>query len=291
MQTTEITIQPASEVPLHELVRALNLAYADYYVHISHTVDSFRSLTNRESVRLDASAVAMSGQRIIGMGLLAVREDRGWIGGVGVLPRHRHQGVGRIVMQSLIEQGQRLGLSTVQLEVISQNTNAHRLYESLGFVTVRELLVLYRPSGADVPPLTHESLGLTLRRMPAYSALDALPALIREQRPWQRQTSGLRQMVDILDGLGAWDASGQQVGAAVYRADSGQVGIMDIAATSPEVGEAILAHILNRGQWNDVSYVNVPDHDIVLPALLNHGFQENLRQYEMVLNLNSKDTL
>src|SRR5688572_8258724 len=172
MQTSEIVIQPASEVPLHELVRALNLAYADYYVHISHTVDSFRSLTTRESVRLDGSVAAMSGQRIIGMGLLAVREDRGWIGGVGVLPRHRHQGVGRIVMHSLIEQGQRLGLSTLQLEVIRQNTNAYALYESLDFEAVRELLVMYRPYGIEPPPLTHEALGLTLRRIPAYAALD-----------------------------------------------------------------------------------------------------------------------
>lgn len=290
MQTSEIVTQPASEVPLHELVRALNLAYADYYVHISHTVDSFRSLTNREGVLLDASVVAISDQRIIGMGLLAVRQDRGWIGGVGVLSNHRHQGIGRMVMQSLIEQAQHLGLTTLQLEVIRQNTNAYHLYQRLGFGTVRELLVMHRPNSIEPPPLTQNSLALSVRRMPAYAALEALPALIHETRPWQRQISGLRQMVDALEGVGVWDAADQQVGAAVYRAEGG-VSIMDLAAASPEAGEAMLVHILNRHKWSDVYYVNVPAQDLIMPALLNHGFQENLGQYEMFLNLTTKDAL
>src|SRR5690242_15726805 len=98
METGEVLMQPASEVPAAEFVRALNLAYADYYVPISLTPITFERLVSRESVDLDSSVAAVDGhQHVVGMALLAVRQKRGWIGGVGVLPQYRHQGIGRIM--------------------------------------------------------------------------------------------------------------------------------------------------------------------------------------------------
>jgi hypothetical protein len=216
---------------------------------------------------------------------LAVREDRGWIGGVGVVPRYRGQGVGRMVMQSLIDSARHVQLATVQLEVIRDNTIAYDLYASLGFEPLRELLVFYRPHILEAPPLNPDALGINLRRVPSYSALDALPKLISLRRPWQREIAGLRQMTDQLEALSAWDASNELVGAAVYRAEGGQVGIMDIAYATLPIGEALLAQILNRGKWNDVSYVNVPSDEPLLPAIIENGFQETLGQYEMLLSL------
>jgi ribosomal protein S18 acetylase RimI-like enzyme len=50
-----------------------------------------------------------------------------------VLPAHRGQGVGRRLMEAVLEAARRAGCSGVTLEVRSDNAVAQRLYRSLGF--------------------------------------------------------------------------------------------------------------------------------------------------------------
>lgn len=285
MQTREITIQPASDVPLPELVRALNLAYSDYYVPISHTPASFEKLVAYESIRLSSSAAAMTGSTVIGMGLLGVRGSRGWIGGVGVVPQYRTQGIGRMVMEFLIRQGRALDLQRLQLEVITQNITAHRLYLSLGFEDQRKLLVLYRTGYQPVPAPPDEAADLTIRRADPAAAINALTSLIDIPRPWQREAEGIRPMADRLRAAAARDASEALVGLAVFRVDGSQASIRDIASATPGVGEALLAYLLHTSRDSHVSYVNVGEDEPLVPALMRYSFSETLSQYEMFLPL------
>ena len=62
-----------------------------------------------------------------------------------MIPNKRQGGVGRGLMNTLIANSRALGANTVVLEVIKNNIPAQRLFESLGFQPVRELLVIRRP--------------------------------------------------------------------------------------------------------------------------------------------------
>jgi ribosomal protein S18 acetylase RimI-like enzyme len=282
MQSREIVIQPASEVPPDAFTHALNLAYTDYYVPISLTPASFERLVERESVDLSASAAALEGHRIVGVGMLGVRGDRGWIGGLGVIPQSRRHGVGRLLMEHLIAQAHRLNLSTLRLEVIDENTRAYLLYESLGFQTIRRLLVLIRYGD---PALREDTSPFTVKRIAVGAGLDALPALIHSPRAWQREIAALEVMESSLNALGVWDEAHNLIGVTLYRMDAGQVGIMDLASTTSEAGEALLLQILKEGRGDSISYVNVPDDHPLLPVFYKYEFIENLSQYEMVLDL------
>jgi len=288
MQTGEALIQPVSEVPKSQFVRALNLAYADYYVPISLTQNSFEKLVIRESVKLDSSAVALDHTQVIGMGLLGVRGERGWIGGVGVLPQHRHQGIGRSMMSYLIDQAHQLGLKTLQLEVITANHVAYELYASLGFKTTRKLLVLFRSAHGRLPSGHNRAAGITIKRIAPGAALEALDDLITQRRPWQRERTALEFWGDELVAVGAWNPTGDLVGAALYRSEPGQIGIMDIAGHTPDVDSALLHHLLNTSRGDHVSYVNVADNDPLIPVLNRSDFTLTLDQYEMVLPLTSE---
>jgi ribosomal protein S18 acetylase RimI-like enzyme len=285
MQSREIVIQPASEVPADAFTYALNLAYTDYYVPISLTPSSFERLVERESVDLSASAAALEGHRIVGVGMLGVRDDRGWIGGLGVIPQSRKHGVGRLLMEHLIAQARRLNLSTLKLEVIVENTRAFVLYQSLGFQTIRKLLVLIRYG--DPSPRVDTS-SLTVKPMAVGAALDALPGFIHSPRAWQREIPALEAMGSSLNALGVWGSDNRLLGVTLVRMDAGQVGIMDLASTTVEAGEALLLRILREGRGDSVSYVNVPDDHPLLPVLYQYEFIENLSQYEMVLDLTSE---
>jgi RimJ/RimL family protein N-acetyltransferase len=51
-----------------------------------------------------------------------------------VSPRHRARGVGRRLLQDVVDRGRRVpGLERLRLTVISDNVPARRFYESLGF--------------------------------------------------------------------------------------------------------------------------------------------------------------
>lgn len=60
---------------------------------------------------------------------------KAWIWGMFVVPEQRGQGVGRKLLQSLLDEAKQVeGLEQVHLTVITANEGARRLYENLGFV-------------------------------------------------------------------------------------------------------------------------------------------------------------
>jgi len=104
-----------------------------------------------------------------GLANLAIRGDRGWIGGIAVVPEQRRGGVGRALMEAVLE----LAPSTVLLEVIEANEPAIKLYESLGFEKTR-VLEVWRVEADEVPAerAARSTLGQT-------------------DLPWQREDASL----------------------------------------------------------------------------------------------------
>jgi ribosomal protein S18 acetylase RimI-like enzyme len=285
MSTSTITIQPVSTVRRSAFVRAVNAAYEGYYVPIVLTPRSFGELVQRESVALSRSAAALDGGQVVGMGLLGVRGTRGWIGGMGVIPAYRRQGIARRVMEYLIRQGEEAGLGRLQLEVIVENAPAYHLYQTLGFQVERRLLVLVREEAP--PPPAPDGAGLIVKPAAASRLLSRLPALIDAPRPWQREADSIRALGRDLQGIAAFRSGTQPpVGVCLYHAERYHLGLLDAAADSPEAGHALLAHLLAVFPRARMSYLNIAEGDPLLPLLRGLGFRQTLSQYEMTLPVN-----
>lgn len=65
-------------------------------------------------------------------GLMAVLEE-GQITNVAVKKEYRHMGIGFCMMQTLLLEGQKMGLTAFTLEVRESNHSARSLYKKLGF--------------------------------------------------------------------------------------------------------------------------------------------------------------
>lgn len=286
MAEPQVTLLPASEVDYHALLSAINSAYRDYFIPIQLTPDSFSELVRRESVLLEASQAAISGGRVVGMGLLGVRGRRGWIGGMGVIPSFRRRGIARLIMQALLSRACQLGLETLQLEVITRNQAAFSLYKSVGFHTRRRLSVL---SGrmADLkgaPDMAAHDV--TISSEPPADLLDALLEIPAPEPPWQRESAAHRAMLPQLKGLAARQGwRGRIVGICLYRDNGYYKDVAELAAMTPKTGAGLAAHLLRKHPSASFSYLNVPEEDPLLPILLGIGFQEVLAQFEMVLQL------
>jgi len=290
MPKSDIVLQSLDQVPEEALVQALNAAYSDYFVPIYLTVSAFRSLVRREDIRLERSLAALAGGSVVGMGLLAVRGPRAWIGGLGVVPEFRRRGVGRLIMNGLTGQARAAGCRQVQLEVITRNERAINLYRSLGFEQLRRLSVLNAHASGDGHPEPSRS-GPALRVDEAGAArlLDALPGLRTSTPSWQHEIASIREVIDRVDGLAARDPQGGLQGVCLYSGDEMQAGLLSLAGRSPEVGAALLAALRQRLPDAHLAYLNVPEDDPMLPLLLASGFEETLAQFEMALALSQEN--
>ena len=269
---------------MSDLALTLNRAYADYYVPVSTTPESFAQLVERESIKLDASVIAVRPKgNLAGLGLLAQRGIRGWIGGLGVIPKWRRRGLGREMMNYLIAQARDHGIERLQLEVITQNTPAHDLYVDLGFETERKLLVLFCADAMPVP----NNADITVRPLQAEAGLDILADLGTMPRPWQRERPALAASLEQVEALAAYSVGDDApIGILLtIDAEDNRFRVMDFAAESAEAGEALLTALVNRYPKANMSYVNVLQNDPMAPVLDRFGFAETLAQWEMFYTL------
>jgi len=140
-----IGLIPASAFSYQELTDAYNHTRVDYLVPMPMNVNKLREYVKYYDVDMDASAVAVNGQEILGLAMLGVREGRAWITRLGIIQRRRRQGAGQTLVTHLIEQARRYNTDYIVIEVIENNVPARNLFVKNGFTQTRQLLVLRRP--------------------------------------------------------------------------------------------------------------------------------------------------
>ncbi|MEW6579403.1 MAG: GNAT family N-acetyltransferase [Chloroflexota bacterium] len=280
----QISYYPVCQVDFDQFTNAFNRAYSDYFTPIIMTPGSFRALIRQDDLDLDASVAALADHDIIGTGMLGLRQDEAWIGGMGVVPEWRRRGIGQRMMEHLLEQAQARGACEVRLEVIEANEAARRLYERLGFVPIRRLLVLERPPGNASPAPT----GYTIRTWPAADLLQYFPAFHDTANCWQRDIRSLQHRADMVRG---WAALREEtvVGYGLGWSYRHEIRLVDLATHPDEdraaVAAAILAH-LHRMQPEAFGHsYNIAEDDPALAGYFSSGYAMSLRQHEMRLSL------
>jgi GNAT superfamily N-acetyltransferase len=229
----------ADTLSLAELAELFTRGYEGYYLPIRVDEPTMRFMVETWDIDLGRSRVAPG----VGVCNLGVRGDRGWIGGLGVVPGARRGGVGRALMEAVLA----VAPPVVTLEVLEQNEPARRLYESLGFEPTRMLEVWSLPE------------------QPAVEARSAAPApLGQDGLPWQREDASLPPGYERVEVDG---------GAMLYRGGT----ILQLRAVDEDSAAALLA----RG--TALHYVNVPEGDVAIAALERLGGKRTARQLELRL--------
>ena len=243
-------IVPADGFGHARLAELFTAGYEGYFVPMHVDEATFAFMVDAWDVDLARSRVALDGDEPVGVVNLGVRGDRGWIGGLGVVPHARRRGVGRALMDAVLEAGPPL----VTLEVLEQNEPALRLYESLGFRRLRLL---------EIWSLTAEA--------PAADARIAEPRPLGQAGlPWQRADESLPAEYERLEVDG---------GAALVRVSGPRVSVLQLAAASEDAAAVLLAAARARGE--SLHYVNVPEGDPASAALRRLGGSLDLRQLEL----------
>ena len=99
------------------------------------TDDDWQRRAEHCSSPTSAGWLAMEGARACGIvrGEIDEEDPDVWVESMWVDPAHRRAGIGRMLVEQVLDWARRRGVRGAKLEVTSDNEPAIRLYESLGF--------------------------------------------------------------------------------------------------------------------------------------------------------------
>ncbi|HEX6384677.1 MAG TPA: GNAT family N-acetyltransferase [Anaerolineae bacterium] len=270
---------PASRFTFEELTEAYNHTRVDYLVPMPMNVARLREYARVYDVDMESSCVAVDGDTMLGLGMLGVRQKRGWITRLGVLPSGRRQGIGTTITARLLEQAASRGVDTVWLEVIKGNLPALNLFDKFSFQATRQLIVARRPPDPDV----EDNLLQKVKRVTSLNHEDAIVLLShRQSRPnWLNETESMQNVrnlsalvVETHDGGRGW---------VTYHAGLLQLTRIVVEVTMGDPGDVTttILHVLHqRYKRQDAVTENLCD-DEKWSGFQKAGYFDSFRRIEM----------
>jgi [ribosomal protein S18]-alanine N-acetyltransferase len=170
----EYSIDPMRSSDLDQVMRIETLSYSapwsksafDYELHYNQIAHYFVARrhpqigSSEEAARRPArhfwarwlegeSAETTTHQLILGYGGFWKMVDEAHISTIAVAPEYRRQGIGELLIVTMIDSAQQVGAHLVTLEVRKSNENAQALYRKYGFEIVGERKRYYSDNGED----------------------------------------------------------------------------------------------------------------------------------------------
>jgi ribosomal protein S18 acetylase RimI-like enzyme len=268
-----ISVAPAASLDADRLAALFTAAYAGYWFPIELDAAGLERIVRTSDLDLDASRVAAAAGDPVGVAMLGVRGDAGWIGGMGVLPDLRRRGIGELLLGEVLDAARGLGLQRVTLEVLEQNEGARRLYDRIGFSPTRLLDIWTLPGGqaGDAGRARAVDVDEALRRIRAARAAP---------EPWQRADETLAHLRNLDS---ATKALVTDDGAAVYRVTDGQASVVQLAAATTRTARDLIATVAAGA--TRVTFLNVPSDDPAVAAFEELGGTLASRQIELAFEL------
>lgn len=273
---------PTDQYTFQQLAEIYNQARVDYIVPMPMNAKRMQEYVINYDIDLAGSYVALNpaGEEC-GIGMLGLREGRGWITRLGVIPNRRLRHMGQFIMEQMIDYAIDKGAHLVQLEVIVGNDPARYLFDKLGFEETRTLLIIRRPPGA--PALNPDFDDLDVQPIPN----DAIPDYLNQRErdaSWVEETPSLLNAGN-LQGLRVMMPDGEE-SWVIFQRTAFQLTHFVI---SPDVSEAaasaVLYHVHKTFPKMDTKIENVPENHHSWDVYQNNGYLEVFRRTEMFLYL------
>lgn len=282
-----IAFRSAASLSLEQVTQAFNLGFTGYYLPMTQTPDGLTQMMRENDVRLDASVALYVEGELAGIGLVGVREPRGWIAGMGVAPQWRGHGIGGRLLEQLLAQMRAIGLTCAQLEALEVNAPALALYRRMGFRATRKLLVYHGPLRLEAAPaIRRDGAQARVRGASPRLALQGFAMSHPVAPAWQRELASLERVRTALDGLGLW-VEGHMRAYLLFSRQSGGYAVLDAGALAT-IAEArrddimrLLRKLAEPTPETTFRAINVPPGDALGAALEAYGCPVVVTQYEM----------
>ena len=262
-------------------------AFADYFVTFQLSEEQLENHILQNAVELERSVGAFFEGEMVGFTLngFGVWNDKKTVydAGTGVVPSFRRGGVGKALFDFMTPDFSSEGYEQMLLEVISQNENAIRLYEKLGFRRTRRLIYFEQAA-----PLEFETKNnFEIREIDAPD-WDLFESFADGKTSWQNSPASISRILSKRFVLGAFHG-GQCVGYGIIAPKQGMIPQLAVAPRFRRRGaaSAILGAMQKRiGEGKTLRAANVDENIGSLTGFFRaRGFTETFSQLEMTKNL------
>ena len=135
-------IQNLSQTSIEEIVFAIMLSFEGYFVTMPSDNDYWAARFQRARVDFSLSFGMFDNKELVGFIINGIDEYNGFNTafntGTGVLPKYRGQKIVDQLYQHALPHFKAASIQQCALEVIQQNDRAIRVYERIGFQTIKE---------------------------------------------------------------------------------------------------------------------------------------------------------
>jgi ribosomal protein S18 acetylase RimI-like enzyme len=271
-------IRTLEHTPLAQITASFNEAFRHYFIPLQFTEEGMAAKIKSEGIERKYSIGAFDGDQLAGFILHGYDVVDGvktvYNAGTGVIPLARGNGLTSAMYQFAMPLLQQQGIHTHLLEVIVENHSAKKIYEAIGFRTVR-LLGAYKSSGF-----------INGEPMVTIKEIEKLPteAFFFGAKPsWQNAAASINRDLTGHQLLGAF-LDNKLVGYAAWIPASGRVRQCGVHADHRRkgIGKAIFRYMYLNSTTKQLLLTNVDEGcEPAIGFLQAMHFERFLQLYEM----------
>lgn len=285
-----ITFKKVSECTINELIYVWNKGFEGYSVDVTMKPETFLKRMVNEDLSAEYSIVAFDGDAPVAIVMNGFREQHdylnAWNGGTGIVPEYRGTGLSQLLINEVFTIYKHREVQTANLEAISTNQRAIKLYEKHGYELIERLSFFSGPDESQDITVIHdyelECIRVSKEKIKALS-------FFQNQMPWQNQLESLKEgigyiLYDRERPIGyamtkeAYDNNGDPQSIQLY-----QFGIEPVLENDVLLVMTFLHKIFKLDRDGVKRHViNFPNRDNQLLSVLNElGFNKTIEQVHM----------
>lgn len=280
---------PASRYSIEELTEAYNQARADYVIPMPMSPSQLQEYIEIYDINLSASCVAVDTvmSNIVGLGLLGVRSGRSWISRFGVIPMSRNSGIGRLIMEQLINSARQYGANEIAMEMITTYEEGISLAKELGFKAGREFIIGRRP-----PESTLHGPPTPLKGVTHVQGKEALSWLKERsgRMDWHNDLITFQHIAERLEGIEFREERKDGIihGRVIFedrKLQLNRVTVQVMVGDTTKVAEGMLNLLQSLYPRRDAIVENIAADDERWRGYKSVGFFESFRRIEFIKKL------
>ncbi len=196
-----IEFRSLSDLSFKEATDLWNAGFEGYVYDMTKTINEYIQRFGLEDLNPELSIAAYVDKKPAGFILNGLRMINGkmvsWNGGTGVATAFRGQGIGKAMMEEVLELYKRNDVEIATLEAAKSNEKAINLYKKCGYKIIDELTFLQhkgplKPNTFSTGQAVHYDVK---KRMPQEAAQ---LSILQEDVPWQTHWKSLRKDGELL---------------------------------------------------------------------------------------------
>lgn len=278
------TFQTLENISTEKILEVFNLAFSDYVIPLSLTMEQLEDKIKSDNIRLEFSVGAFDNNQLIAFilhGYNQVDEVKQiYNAGTGVIPDSRGNKLTAKMYEYILPILQENNIDKIILEVITENKVAIKVYQKIGFKTIRHL-----DSFKGLINISNTINDFEIRNLDRYD-WQKLQHFWDFNPSWQNSISAVEKLKQYNISFGVYENE-ILLGYIIYNPKQRRIHQLSVDKNfrNRGIGRQLLKYISTNYE-SEISIINIDENAKEVPEFLySVGIKDFIKQYEMELVL------